>query len=199
MSNATNVAFSEAVKAAQERKGSRKGYARMAMHDRITPDLKDFIEARSSAYLASASADGQPYVQHRGGPPGFLKVLDERRIAFADFKGNRQFISTGNFDENPKAFLFLMDYAHRRRIKLWGTVKVIADEPNLVAQWMPDGYRARPEQAMVFEVLAWDANCPQHIPVLLPAEEVEAALDERDARIAELQADLAALKVEGRG
>lgn len=198
MSNPTDVAFSPAVRAAQARKGSAKAYAGMAMADHITPDLEAFIATIDTAYLATTSADGQPYAQHRGGPPGFLRVLDERTIAFADYKGNKQYITTGNLDENPKAFLFLMDYANRRRVKLWGRARVTADA-EVIARLMPEGYRARPEQAILFEVLAWDANCPQHIPVKLPAAAVEAALAARDERIRALEQELAALKGEGAG
>ena len=193
MPNATDIAFSPAVKAAQTRKGSRKAYEGMEMGDAITPDLKTYIQTRDSAYLATASADRQPYVQHRGGPAGFLKVLDDRTIAMADFRGNRQYITTGNLSENPKAYLFLMDYAHRRRIKIWGTATVVEDDPALVARLMPEGYRARGEQAIVFTVTAWDSNCPQHIPQKFDAVDVAAALEQREARIALLEAEVARL------
>ena len=162
----------------------------------ITPDLKDYIGERNSLFLATASADGQPYIQHRGGPKGFVKVLDERTLAFADFSGNRQYISEGNLSENGKAMLFLMDYRHRRRVKIWGTARMVALDAGLEAKLMPPeqfkDYPARPEQALIFEVTAWDTNCPQHIPLLLDAEEVAALLGARDARIRELEAELAA-------
>jgi predicted pyridoxine 5'-phosphate oxidase superfamily flavin-nucleotide-binding protein len=160
----------------------------------ITPDLAAFIAAQRSAFLASASADGRPYIQHRGGPAGFLKVLDARTIAFADVRGNRQFITAGNLAENDRVELFLIDYAHRRRIKIWGRARMIEDDPALVARLMPEGWRARGERAVVITVEAWDANCPQHIPQLLPAEDVAAALAGRDARIAALQAEVARLE-----
>lgn len=191
--SATDAAFTPAVRAAQARKGSAAAYAAMEMADRITPELRAFVEARDSAYLATASADGQPYVQHRGGPPGFLRVLDDRTIAFADYRGNRQYISTGNLSENPRAFLFLMDYANRQRVKLWGAARATED-PETIARLMPEGYRARPDQAIVFTVAAWDANCPQHIPQKFDAKEVEAALARRDERIAALEAENALLK-----
>lgn len=196
MDNPADLAFSPAIRAAQARKGSAAAYEGRRFADAIPPGLADWIEARDSAYLATASADGQPYVQHRGGPPGFLKVLDPHTVAFADYRGNRQYITAGNLSENPRAHLFLMDYAARERVKLWGTAQVTED-PEIVARLMPEGYRARPEQAILFTVGAWDANCPQHIPVKLPAAEVAAALAGRDARIAALEAEIARLREAG--
>jgi predicted pyridoxine 5'-phosphate oxidase superfamily flavin-nucleotide-binding protein len=191
--HAADAVFTPAVRAAQARKGSAAGYADWAPAGDITPDLRAFIESRDSAYLATASAQGQPYVQHRGGPPGFLRVLDPRTIAFADFRGNRQYITTGNLSENPHAFLFLMDYARRRRIKIWGAARVSGD-PAVTATLMPVGYRARPEQAIILTVTAWDANCAQHIPQKIAVADVAAALAERDARIAALEAELVRLR-----
>jgi predicted pyridoxine 5'-phosphate oxidase superfamily flavin-nucleotide-binding protein len=156
----------------------------------IDAQLAAFIAEQTSCFLGTASADGQPYIQHRGGPPGFLRVLDERTIAFADYRGNRQYISTGNLSENPRVHLFLIDYAHRRRIKIWGTARVVADDAALAASLAPAGYGARIEQAIVIRVDAWDVNCPQHIPQLVDAAAVTAALAERDARIAALEAEL---------
>lgn len=183
----SDIAFTPAVKAIQERKGSRMSYARMeagrGWSTTITPDLADFIAAQTSVFLGTASADGQPYIQHRGGPPGFLRVLDERTVAFADYRGNRQYISQGNLADNPKAFLFLIDYAHRQRIKIWGEARVVEDDPQLVQSLMPEGYKARPEQAFLLTVSAWDANCPQHIPQRFEAADVAAVLEERDRRI----------------
>ncbi|OYU14102.1 MAG: pyridoxamine 5'-phosphate oxidase [Alphaproteobacteria bacterium PA4] len=186
-----DLAFSPSVKAVQERKGSRNLYDRMEMGSEIDADLAAFIGQVRSFYLATASADGQPYIQHRGGPPGFLHVLDARRLAFADFKGNRQFISTGNLAENPKAYIFLMDYAHRQRIKIWGTARVVEGDRALEASMMPQDYRARAEQVILFDVEAWDANCPQHIPQMFFADDVAHAIAERDERIAELERALA--------
>jgi predicted pyridoxine 5'-phosphate oxidase superfamily flavin-nucleotide-binding protein len=163
----SDVAFSNAVKAIQARKGSRNAYARMEQGagwaTEIDDDLAAFIAEQDSFFLATASADGQPYVQHRGGPPGFLRVLDETTLGFADFRGNRQYISLGNLAENPRVHLFLIDYATRRRVKIWGEAVVIEDNPELLAELMPEGYEARPEQAIVIHVTAWDENCPQHI------------------------------------
>lgn len=161
---------------------------------RITPDLADFIAAQTSIFFATANTEGQPYIQHRGGPPGFLKVLDDSTIGFADFTGNRQYITTGNLADNPKAYLFLIDYAQRRRIKIWGQARVVADDTGLAAKLMPEGYKARPEQAILFTVSAWDSNCPQHIPQRLEAADVAAALDQRDRRIATLEAEIRKLR-----
>jgi predicted pyridoxine 5'-phosphate oxidase superfamily flavin-nucleotide-binding protein len=195
---ASDVAFTPTVKAVQARKGSRASYARMeengSWRTAIGPELAAFIQAQRSVFLATASKDGQPYIQHRGGPPGFLRVLDERTLGFADFVGNRQYITQGNLAENPKAYLFLIDYARRRRIKIWGEARVVEDDPALVARLQPDGYPARPEQAVLFHVAAWDSNCPQHIPQRFEAEDVAAALAERDARIAALEEEVASLR-----
>lgn len=194
----SDVAMTDAVKAVQTRKGSRHGYARLEQRGgwetRITPDLAAFITSLSSVFLGTASASGQPYVQHRGGPPGFLKVLDERTIGFADFTGNRQYITQGNLTENPKAILFLIDYAAQQRVKVWGTARVVEDDPGLVDRLMSSGYEAKPEQAILFTVSAWDANCPQHIPQRVDATKVSALLAERDRRIAALEAELAHLR-----
>ena len=150
----------------------------------------------NSFYFSTASADGQPYIQHRGGPKGFVKIVDKNTIAFADYSGNRQYITQGNLSENPKAHIFVMDYAHRRRVKIWGEARVVDDDPALTKALMPKGYKARPEQVILFRISAWDTNCPQHIPQKFDAADVAAALASRDARIAELEAELAALKGE---
>jgi len=193
---ASDIAFTPQVKAIQARKGSRGAYARVEQNGgwrtAIDDDLAAFLGAQTSFLLATASADGQPYIQHRGGPAGFLRVLGKQTLGFADFTGNKQFITQGNLAENPKAYIFVIDYAHRRRIKIWGRARVIEDDPALIAQLMPQGYKARPEQAILFEVEAWDSNCPQHIPQKFDAGDVAAALAARDARIAELEAALAA-------
>jgi predicted pyridoxine 5'-phosphate oxidase superfamily flavin-nucleotide-binding protein len=194
----SDIAFTPAVKTIQARKGSRRGYARMeqggAWESSITPELHEFIARQTSFYMATANAQGQPYIQHRGGPAGFLRVLDKHTLAFVDYSGNKQFISQGNLSENPKAHLFLMDYAHRQRIKIWGNARVIEGDAALLDKLMPTGYQAKPEQVIVFTVSAWDANCPQHIPVRFDAAEVKAALDQRDQRIHELEGELAQLR-----
>jgi predicted pyridoxine 5'-phosphate oxidase superfamily flavin-nucleotide-binding protein len=196
--SSSDVAFTPRIKAIQSRKGSRARYeaieARGGWQTVITPDLAQFISQQRSVFLATANSDGQPYIQHRGGPPGFLQVLDAQTIAFADFKGNRQFITQGNLEDNTKAHLFLIDYMLRRRVKIWGTAKIIEGDPELVAKLMPEGYDARPEQVLIFTVAAWDANCPQHIPQRFEAEDVARALAERTARIAELEAELDRLR-----
>jgi predicted pyridoxine 5'-phosphate oxidase superfamily flavin-nucleotide-binding protein len=188
----SDIAFSAAVKAVQSRRGSRSAYARMEQAGGwktvIDDDLREFVESMTSVFLATASAEGQPYVQHRGGPAGFLKVIDEQTIAFADFKGNRQYITQGNLGENPKAQLFLMDYTTRQRIKIWGTARVIEDDPELMGALMPEGYRAQADQAIVFTVAAWDGNCSQHIPQRVDAGVVQDLVEQRDRRIAELEA-----------
>jgi len=194
----SDIAFTPAVKAIQARKGSRDGYARVEQQGgwrtEIDETLANFLGAADSFYLATASADGQPYIQHRGGPKGFVKILDKATLAFADYRGNRQYITQGNLSENPKAYIFVMDYAHRRRVKLWGEARVVDDDPALMDSLMPKGYKARPEQVILFKVSAWDTNCPQHIPQKFDAADVGAALAARDARIAELEAELALLK-----
>ncbi len=197
----SDVAFTPAVKAIQTRKGSRSAYARMEQsggwETEVTDELAAFVAEQRSFFMATANAEGQPYIQHRGGPPGFVRVLDHHTLAFADFKGNRQYISQGNLFENPKVHLFFIDYVEQRRIKVWGTAEVIENDPALVARLMPEGYKARPEQAMVIHVDAWDVNCPQHIPQRLEATDVEAALASRDARIAELEAEVRRLEKNG--
>ena len=196
--NVSDIAFTPAVKAAQERKGSRKGYARMeakgGWQSTVTDDLAHFIAERDSFYLGTASADGQPYIQHRGGPKGFLKVVDERTLAFADFKGNRQYITAGNLTENDKAYIFLMDYANRRRIKIWGRARVVDDDAGILERLADAGYKAVPEQAVVFEVEAWDVNCPQHITPRYTEREVASIVGPLQARIGELEAQVAALR-----
>jgi predicted pyridoxine 5'-phosphate oxidase superfamily flavin-nucleotide-binding protein len=197
MPYASDVAFTDTVKAIQARKGSRTAYARMeaggSWQVSITAELKAEIEAQASVFLATANSQGQPYIQHRGGPAGFLQVLDEHTIGFADFAGNRQYITQGNLEENPRAQLFLIDYANRRRIKVWGTARVVEGDEALVRRLMPAGYRARPEQVMLFTVTAWDVNCPQHIPQRFEAADVDAAIQSRDQRIAALESEVARL------
>ncbi|MFO1062196.1 MAG: pyridoxamine 5'-phosphate oxidase family protein [Dongiaceae bacterium] len=197
----SDVAFSPAVKAIQARRGSREAYARReargGWRDRVTPDLAAFLAQCRSFDLGTASAAGQPYIQHRGGPPGFLAVLDERTLGFADLAGNRQYITLGNLAENDRAFIFLMDYANRQRIKLWGRARAVEDDPALLARLMPAGTDATPEQAILFTLEAWDANCRQHIPQLFAAEDVAAAVGKLQARVAELEAELAAAKADG--
>ena len=199
----SDIAFTPAVKAIQSRRGSRASYEKAAetrpWPDRITPELAAFIAERDSLYLATASAEGQPYIQHRGGPKGFIHVLDDKTLAFADYRDNRQYITIGNLAGNDRAFLFLMDYAERRRIKIWGRARIVEDDPALLARLMPEGYRARPEQVLLFTVEAWDVNCPQHIPRKLDEADVVAVVGRLQARIAELEAQLAARALANQG
>jgi predicted pyridoxine 5'-phosphate oxidase superfamily flavin-nucleotide-binding protein len=172
----TDALFSPAVREAQARRGSRHAYerfeARGGFRDVVTPELAAFVEARDSFFLATASAQGQPYIQHRGGPPGFLRVQDERTLAFADYRGNRQYVSVGNLAENDRVFLFLIDYRTQSRIKLWGRARVVEDDAALIARLMPPDYDARAERAVVITLAGWDANCPQHIPRMYDEAEV---------------------------
>jgi uncharacterized protein len=195
----SDVAFTPAVKAIQTRKGSREICARAEQNGwrtEVDENLAAFLADANSFYFATATAHGQPYIQHRGGPKGFIKVLDKNTLAFADYSGNRQYVTEGNLSENPKAYIFVMDYVHRRRVKIWGEAHVVDGDPALTKSLMPQGYKARPEQVMLFKISAWDTNCPQHIPQKFDAADVAAALAARDARIAELEAELAALKGE---
>jgi predicted pyridoxine 5'-phosphate oxidase superfamily flavin-nucleotide-binding protein len=194
----SDVAFTPSVKAAQTRKGSRRAYECMerkrSWETRISPDLALFIEAQTSIFLATVNAAGQPYIQHRGGPPGFLRALDEKTIGFVDFSGNRQYITQGNLADNPKAHLFLIDYLHRRRVKIWGEARIIENDAELTSKLMPDGYKARAEQVILFTVSAWNENCSQHIPQRFEGADVVAALAERDRRIEMLEAELKELR-----
>ncbi|MCF2525213.1 pyridoxamine 5'-phosphate oxidase family protein [Bradyrhizobium sp. G127] len=194
----SDVAFTPAVKAIQARKGSRGGYAHMeeggGWRTEIDEALAAFIGEQTSFFLATATANGQPYIQHRGGPAGFIKILDKSTLAFADFRGNRQYITQGNLTENPKAYIFLIDYVNRRRVKIWGEARVVEDDPTLTASLMPKDYKAKPEQAILFRITAWDTNCPQHIPLKFDAADVAEAIAARDTRITELEAEVAQLK-----
>ena len=207
MTYSSDVAFTPTVKAIQARKGSREAYAHVEANGgwrtEIDERLASALAETNSFYLATATAGGQPYIQHRGGPKGFVKILDKSTIAFADYAGNQQYLTQGNLSDNPKAHIFIMDYAHRRRVKIWGEARVIEDDPALLESLMPKGYRARPEQVILFKIAAWDTNCPQHIPQKFDAADVAAAMSEagakieaKDKRIAELEAEVAKLKGE---
>ncbi|HEY8141019.1 MAG TPA: pyridoxamine 5'-phosphate oxidase family protein [Kofleriaceae bacterium] len=197
----SDVAFSATVKAVQDERGSRAAYARVerggGFETLVTDDLSDFLAEIDTAFLATASADGQPYVQHRGGPRGFIRALDERTVGFLDFAGNRQYVSTGNLRDNQRVCLFLIDYARRRRIKVWGTARAVPATPDLLAALALPGYRARIEQVILITVTAWDVNCPQHIPQKLDAAEVAGVVDQLRARIAELEAENQRLRTAG--
>ena len=188
----SDVAFTPAVKAAQEARGSRTAYAKMEQrggwNNVITPALEEFIAEREFFYLGTTGADGQPYIQHRGGPKGLLKVLDAKTLAMADYAGNAQYISLGNLAENDKAFIFLMDYPNQYRIKIWGTAEFIEDDPSLLERVTDADYQARPQRVLVFHVKAWDVNCTQHIQQRFTVGEMQPMVQGLHDRIAELEA-----------
>jgi predicted pyridoxine 5'-phosphate oxidase superfamily flavin-nucleotide-binding protein len=190
----SDIAFTPAVKAVQTTKGSRDHYARAerrGWRTHATPDLAEFLAGLEMFYLGTASAEGQPYIQYRGGSPGFLKVLNEKTLAFADFGGNRPYITLGNLSENPRAFLFQMDYANRQRVKLWGTARVV-EEAGLLDRLRDPDYPGKVERAIVFTIEAWDINCPQHIHLRYAHRRIKPVIDGLKARIAELEAALEA-------
>lgn len=183
--NTCAVAFTDAVKAMQEHKGSRAAYSRIEARGGWASDIDEslaaFLATVDTMFFASASAAGQPYVQHRGGPRGFVKVLDARTLAFADFAGNRQYITAGNLTENDRVMMILMDFEHRRRVKVWGRARVVEGDAALIGRLHQPGYAGRPERAIVIDVTAWDVNCPQHITARIDASAAvrrEAALQQ---------------------
>jgi predicted pyridoxine 5'-phosphate oxidase superfamily flavin-nucleotide-binding protein len=195
------IAFTPTVRAAQQRQGSAAMYDCMLAPDAdpanlLGPEEAAFVAARDGFYQATTSETGWPYVQFRGGPPGFLKVLDEQTIAYADFRGNRQYVSTGNLAGDNRISLILMDYPNRRRLKVLGRARLVEknDDPDLVASLHVDGYRARPERAVVITIEGLDWNCPQHIPARLTREELEPHLTPLKDELARLTAENAALK-----
>ncbi|MCY1041933.1 pyridoxamine 5'-phosphate oxidase family protein [Corallococcus sp. bb12-1] len=194
----SDVAFSPAVKQLQGERGSRAAYARMeragGFETEVTESLRAFLAQVDTGFLATASADGQPYVQHRGGLRGFIQALDDHTLGFVDFVGNRQYVSTGNLSENDRVCLFLIDYAHQRRVKVWGTARAVPATDALLSRFTPTEPRARPEQIILITVSAWDVNCPKHIPQKLDASEVAQALQRMEKRIAELEAENRNLK-----
>jgi uncharacterized protein len=194
----SDIAFTPAVKAIQQRKGSRQNYARMershGWQTTITPDLAAFIAGLDMFYLGTATADGQPYIQHRGGPPGFLKVIDDQTLGFADFGGNRQYVTLGNLSENPKAFLFLMDYANRQRVKVWGNARVVEGDAGLDDKLGDAAYPGKVERAILFTVEAWDVNCPQHIHRRFSERQIAPVIERLQARIAELESEIERLQ-----
>ena len=197
MSNNSELVFPPAVRRAQAERGSAAGYAKKVEHgfpDTVTPELAAFIAEQDTALLGTASADGAPYIQHRGGPKGFIKVVDERTLGFADYRGNRQYITLGNLSENDRAYLFLIDFSRRQRIKLWGRARVVENDDALVEKLFDPGYKARPERVILFTIEAWDVNCSQHITARMTVPEVEGLLGTVQERIAELQAENARLR-----
>ncbi|MEZ5945172.1 MAG: pyridoxamine 5'-phosphate oxidase family protein [Planctomycetaceae bacterium] len=190
----SDIAFTPAVKSIQSVKGSRTSYAKMEEREgwrtKVTPELEAFIADLDMFYLGTSNAEGQPYIQYRGGAPGFLKVIDEKTLGFADFGGNQQYISLGNLSENPRAFIFLVDYIHSRRIKLWGIAKVVEDDAALEERLRDPDYPGTVERVILFEVEAWDINCPQHIHKRFPQKQVASIIGELQSKIAELEAKL---------
>ncbi len=187
----SDIAFSPTVKLIQESRGTRAGFKpleeRGGWRSAITPEVAAFLTRARSAFLSTVNADGQPYVQHRGGPAGFLKVLDDHSLGFADFKGNGQYISIGNLRDNPRVCLIVVDFETRRRIKLWGRATVVEDDAEILARVTPAGYAAVPEQAILLHVEAWDTHVSAHIPRLIPAEDAEHTIARLEARIRELE------------
>ncbi len=196
MTNNSELVFPPAVRRAQAERGSASGYAKKIEHgfpDTVTPELAAFIAEQDTAFLGTASADGAPYIQHRGGPKGFIKVVDEHTLGFADYRGNRQYITLGNLSENDRAYLFLIDFSRRQRIKLWGRARVVENDA-LIEKLFDHGYKAKPERVILFTIEAWDVNCSQHITARLSADEVEGLLGTAQERIAALQAENLALR-----
>jgi len=191
------IAFTPEVQTAQEQRGSRQTYekyiANGPANDLITPKIAEFIAQLDGFYLGTVSSNGYPYIQFRGGAPGFLKVLDEKTLGFADFSGNVQYITVGNLSGNDKAFLFLMDYRHRKRIKVWGKAEYIEGDSILIEQLRVPDYPAQIERAIIFHVEATSENCPQHIPIRYSETEVVAIMAPLQARIVELEQQLAKL------
>ena len=198
MTNNSELVFPPAVRRAQAERGTALAFAKRVEHgfpDTVTPELAAFIAEQDTAFLATASAEGAPYVQHRGGPKGFIKVVDERTLGFADYRGNRQFITLGNLSENDHAYLFLLDFSRRQRIKLWGRARVVENDDALIEKLFDHGYKAKPERVILFTIEAWDVNCSQHITARMTVDEVESLLGTVQERIAALQAENAKLRL----
>ena len=196
MSNAFRV-FTPAAQQAQAERGSAENYAQRLAEgfpDKVTPELAAFIAEIDMAFLGTADASGAPYIQHRAGPKGFIKVIDERTLGFADYRGNRQYITLANLSENDRAFLFLLDPGRRQRIKLWGRARVMENDPALIERLFDAGYRAKPERAILFTIEAWDVNCSQHIVARFSEAELEQAFATVQQKIAALEAENAALR-----
>lgn len=201
--NYRHTLFNDAVKVLQERHGSRAAYLKMDAGADGTPDTLtakelDYIALRDSFYMASVNADGWPYMQHRGGPAGFLRHIEGNRIGFADYRGNKQYITTANLAGNDRVSLFLMDYPNKDRLKLVGHAHSIelADDPALVTSLMPEGYRAVPERAFLIDVIGWEWNCSQHITPRFTEAEISAAIQPMAAELNQLRAENAALRTQ---
>jgi len=197
MTDNFDIVFTPAAQRAQAERGSATAYARRkdeGFPDRVTPELAAFIAEQDTAFLGTASGDGAPYIQHRGGPKGFIKVVDEKTLGFADYRGNRQYITLGNLSENDRAFLFLLDFSRRQRIKLWGRARVIEDDVDLIEKLFDQNYKARPERVILFTIEAWNANCAQHITARLSEPEIEQLFGKVQEQISALQAENARLR-----
>lgn len=195
--NNSSLVFTPAAQQAQAERGSAKAYAARleeGFPDKVTPELAAFIAEQDTVFLATASAQGAPYIQHRGGPKGFIKVIDERTLGFADYRGNRQYITLANLSENDRAYLFLLDPARQQRIKLWGRARVVENDPALVERLFDKGYKAKPERAILFTIEAWDVNCSAHIVTRFTEAEIAEALDKVQMKIAELETENARLR-----
>lgn len=197
--NNSSLVFTPAAQQAQAKRGSAKAYAQRieeGFPDSVTPELAAFIAEMDTAFLGTANAQGAPYIQHRGGPKGFIKVIDARTLGFADYRGNRQYITLANLSENDRAYLFLLDPARKQRIKIWGRARVVENDPALVETLFDKGYKAKPERAILFTIDAWDVNCSQHIVTRFTEAELEGAFDKIQMKIAELEAENAALRAQ---
>ncbi len=194
----SDVAFTPSVKSIQELKGSRRSYARMerghGWETTVTPELEEFLADLDMFYLGTANAQGQPYIQYRGGAPGFLKVIDAHTLGFADFAGNQQYITLGNLAENSRAFIFLMDYANSRRVKLWGTAKIIENDPALLTRLNDPAEPGTPQRAILFSIQAWDINCPQHIHKRFSQRQITPIVEGLQQRIRELESKIASMQ-----
>ena len=199
MENNASLVFSKAAQKAQEERGSAKAYAgRMeeGFPDTVTPELAAFIAEQDTVFLATANAAGAPYIQHRGGPKGFIKVIDEHTLGFADYRGNRQYITIANLSENDRAYLFLLDPARKQRIKLWGRARVVENDPALIERLFDKGYKAKPERAILFTIEAWDVNCSQHIVMRFSEADIADAMAQVQAKFAALEAENEALRAQ---
>ena len=197
MNNNSDLVFPPAVRRAQAERGTAQAYDRKVaagFPNTVTPELAAFIAEQDTAFLGTASSDGAPYIQHRGGPKGFIKVVDARTLGFADYRGNRQYITLANLSENDRAFLFLLDPARRQRIKLWGRARVVENDPTLIERLFDKGYNARPERVILFTIEVWDVNCSSHIVTRFTEEEIEEAFAAVQGKIAELEAENASLR-----
>ena len=194
MSGPEDVLFSDAVKAEQARLGSRPMFEDREWKTEITDDLRQFLGVIDTFFFATASADGRPYIQHRGGPPGFLKTIGAHTLAFADFAGNRQYVTLGHLKENDRAHIFILHFATQQRVKLWGRARVVEGDVELMERLVDPAYRARPQRAIVFTLEAWDVNCTQHIVPRYSEAEIAPGINKLVARIKELEEEVERLK-----